>query len=170
MNIIKSIMAVLMLCVMLFPILSYAQQPKLQSPEYINRLCEQGYNSKRKNKDCACFVDKYKSKEMEIFKQRSNGTVPPYDSVFRLIDHECNVLTPEAKSALDVCLKKPPISGLTTDQVDIFCKCQSTSLARMGAMFEQMPNATHDTKKQMRYQVLLSSKLACKDQATRKYH
>lgn len=165
---IKILITVFALVALFTPASLHAQQPNFQSPENISRLCEQ-FNAKRKNKDCACVVKKYKTKETEIFKQRNNGTVPPHDSVFRLIDHECNILTSEAEAALGVCMKSPPVNGLTASQVDIFCKCQAASLTRMGAMFEHVPNATSDMKKQMKDQVLLSSKHACKERATSNY-
>ena len=61
---------------------------------------------------------------MEIFKQRGTGTVPPYDAVFRLIDHECHINSAEGQAKLETCTQNPTIQGLSAEQMTAFCKCQ----------------------------------------------
>lgn len=151
------------------PFTANAQKPRFEDPARIQKLCEHSYNGQRKTKDCACFVEKYKAKELEMFNQRGTGTVPSYDNVFRLIDSECHVLSSTGDSKMQECKANIPVSGLDATQADTYCKCVGKTFSEVDEMFKHMPNADAAQKKQITEQMDLAARHKCKEQALRRW-
>lgn len=123
------IWAILLIALLSFAsIQAEAQTPRFAEAERVLSYCEQMYNTRIKTKDCACTLEKFKAKEMQMFKEIGSGTVPPLDRVLHLVRDECHIFNASGAKELETCNTNPEVSGLTPAQKNKFCKCRAIAI------------------------------------------